>query len=1834
DMYTTNSTSAIAASGDLILNAGTVIRGTDGTSMLRTELSSSSKLSVDVTGELKLQQVGGNDLFIARIHGGSSVTIDVLDGGDMIIGPVFSATSADLKASGSILDAFDDDAEAPLSKQPVISGDVVLTAGGSIGTDANFVELNLLGSGTTGTGILTATAAGDIHVQELSGDMLVNTVESTAGDVFLIAQGDILDGNDADDTLVTANVLGRNIHLDASSIGVLGNALDIDSDTGNARTGKLFSTSDSDTYLLETSGDLLLGSVKTDTGDGQVVWLSVVTGSLVSGNPNAVVVLSDKTYLHANKDIGSSGQGIMTQVEHLESESTAGNTWITNGSVLAVGGVLTSVDGMKAGGSIDLTASDLLTVEECIDAHGSVTLTVPDDNVDTDPDTVDTLVVAATGTVHSDLQVHLRGGDSLLVEAGGTVSGDQSVDISGDYGNADDLGCVITVNGNIRSPEILISGGTDDDLVTIAVAESSKIEGHVQVNGGAGEDTLVVTRLHDRVETLDLDGQGGTDSYIVNTTGNSDYRVCVNDSGDPDDGADRLTINGTSGDDVFLLRSNFVAQMHPEGVSATGATEFASSVERIDYDETINARLRVNGMEGDDSFYSDDNSTLTTLDGGTGRDFFQVGQVFGSERTALAGTVAAGDEIETVETTLGILSRGISYATTIYGGDGNDEFSVYSNKAELQMFGEDGNDSFVVRAFVIKDSSDLASTDTLVSGGDGDDNIQYNINAPVSIDGGAGVDSVAVIGTEQDDNFVITSNGVQGAGLNIDFSGVEEVEVDGMEGDDHFFVLSTNKDMVTTIIGGLGSDTFDVGGDVTETIVASSVEGRSGFINHSVQSDDPAYDNIYAQGIDLNVANGETGTVMITQSGGSTVLCEDGTADSSQDSYTIKLAVAPPQDPTVAYLNVSAALPGYGDELAGGQGLEISVDGVNFVSALVLKFDSSVIDSTDSAYWSREQTIFVRAISDSAQEGERTVIISHSIQSTNPAFNRLDIANVKVTLEDDDEAGIILKETDNGTRVVEGATTGDMYSLSLTKSPAANEVVTVTLHFEETQFCIASTDPRFVNSNEADGEATIIFKGTDTDFSIDLSVTAVDDDIIEDPFMSTITHTVTSSLSEDGVYAHVTQTSELDVDVRDNDSGALLVTQTDGSTIVSTGEPDTYSLVLAQKPTADVTVSILTDGQTIASANDPGDSRFATVDGSSVVTFTEENWDTPFVVRVDVNPAAVVNPDDFPIQKYSAQPHSADSVMGPLVIEGGVIESKNRSVKPGVILPTETDTALPVQDLNVDEETMIDTLNVFNDGSVSSDTGVLQNSQEMNGLEALYDLGTSDLIHAQFGDDVDSWEEAKNQFGNISGLGMGNDLCLNFGSNAVHDDRTFEGGITYHAMEVVDVLLGQGNDAFTVMDTTPGTVTVVQGGGGDDTVTVTSGGGEDSPLVVFGDTSQDGLFYTSTTSSLTGTAREFTSSGNDTLDARGSGSGVVLYGGAGNDVIYGSQGDDQLAGGSGDDEIHGQDGNDNIYGDDGFNLDLSTRFDVSNSVLTVATIAGAQDSSLTSDNLEAGVDYLSGDAGNDILLGDHGEIIQVDTTNRIITTGQVAEIRTVLQSSGENDTLSGGDGNDRILGGMGADIITDGNGTDIILGDNGLISYAFDSTTGNSYLHQIVSTEIGLGGNDVITANDGNKTILGGFGQDAITVATGNHDIAGDNAQFDYDIDGTVMVLATTDTEEHPEYGDADTITVTGDGNNHIFGGMGADNVTTADGTDIILGDNGTIEYSGTTGDLRLNQIVSTEIGLGGNDVIAANDGNKTILGGFGQDAITVATGNHDIAGDNAQFDYDIDGAI
>jgi len=49
---------------------------------------------------------------------------------------------------------------------------------------------------------------------------------------------------------------------------------------------------------------------------------------------------------------------------------------------------------------------------------------------------------------------------------------------------------------------------------------------------------------------------------------------------------------------------------------------------------------------------------------------------------------------------------------------------------------------------------------------------------------------VTVLGAEGDNSFVITADGIFGAGVSISLNNVEEaVEVDGLEGNDTFFIL-------------------------------------------------------------------------------------------------------------------------------------------------------------------------------------------------------------------------------------------------------------------------------------------------------------------------------------------------------------------------------------------------------------------------------------------------------------------------------------------------------------------------------------------------------------------------------------------------------------------------------------------------------------------------------------------------------------------------------------------------------------------------------------------------------------------------------------------------------------------------------------------------------------------------------------------------------------------------------------------------------------------------------------------------------------------------------------
>ena len=1831
-----------------------------------------SLTSMHLPGLIKIDAatVDINDLTVENASAGGDLSIRIVDEtglsdtGNLIIGKISADSTVDLRAPESILDLFDD-ATAPivniLTDAMSSPGDVYLQAGSDIGTLGNFIDVEIWGGELNGlvennafihsvrdlnVGSVPGFTATNGNVTLLvDGQTNVGLITARNGTVKITSEAAIVDRRDD----AMTNIVSRNLDLYSqnSIIGDAANPLDID--TSYFVSGFVDADAEQTVYLIETVGTMHAGIISSRNDD---VTLETLSGSILDYHNDTANNISG-----ININLIARGGDIGEEFDALEIDSSNPSQGWLNASAV--------------NSDIDIAETDgPLYVGTIFSGSGDIRLSVRD-SADTDED----LIMDSNASIDAPLgSVLLRVGDDVDMQQGASINALNSITIRGDVDDLEQadadpgLGVDMAIFGDLAAADIFIYGrgdidnilytpetlsgwtrifgGAEDDIIVLD--ELPNLDLGNKFNGTPATSTLVTGRTGGERDTVDVDGQGGTDRTTVITNGSSDYIVNVTDSGAPDDGADRLTIEGTTGDDSFLLRRDFVAKLQQTGVDADGNPVYGPNYERINYTESINGRLTVEGLEGNDRFYSDDNSSITTLDGGSGNDFFQFGQVFGADRvsTDTAGVgetprVAAGDEIDTVQTTLGFLSRGISFPTTVYGGDGDDEFSVYSNKALLKLFGEDGNDEFVVRAFLIEGTDELASTDTEVSGGAGDDSIQYNINAPVSIDGGAGADTVVIIGTEAGDNFVITKDGVQGAGLNVDFALVEKLEVDGMEGDDHFYVLSTSQKLVTTIIGGLGSDTIDVAGDVTDDIVALSIEGRSGFINHSLASADPDFNGVFAEGIQLNVADGATGTVIVDESGGNTLLVEDSGSD---DSYTLRLAVPPPATATKAYVTVSAALAGFKDRSIFGKSVEVSSDGINFYEALVVTFDSDPGASADSA-WDRTQTIHVRAVSDNAEEGERTVVISHSIFSDDPEFDNLNIPNVDIKLIDDDKPGLVVKESGSGTEVLEGTSPTDSYTIALTRAPDAGETVTVTLTVDDSQVSLAGGGSRFTATAMA-GVYQLTFNDANwnSDFTVD--VTGSDDSDPENSLLRTIDHHVSSSGGTTPVYATVAENYEVDVTVRDDDAGGLIVTESDGATLVSLGDPmdpsddvfDTYTLQLTKEPVAPVTVTILTDGKTLISADGDPLNRFDDSGALPTVTFTggpTGNWNIPFTVRVDANPDAEPETGQ-PVQVFPAQAHNTSQIAGPLIVEGSLIEAKDRSIKPAVKLISETDIPLTVPEIaEVDETEQTDTLNIYNDGSVTNDTGIhrlADAATQQAGLEAIYEVDDGDFM-----DTID-------EFGHIEGLRMGeglDPLIVDFGTSQATDERSFERGITYHGLEVVDILLGQGNDTFTVTETveteqtdistglptgvTEGTITVVQGGGGDDTVTVTGGGGDIAPLVVFGDTSQDGSFYNSTTAELTDylngvstivpLAREFTNPGNDTIDASASSDFLTIYGGAGNDTIRGSTTGDHIAGGSGADTIHGEGGDDHIYGDAGFNLDLTQRLEQATLAESQVLLVVNNDTATepTRDGLAPGNDIIMGDAGSDIIFGDYGFITQAHFTQRITTAGSVELIDSVNPASGGADIINGNQGVDRILGGFGADTIHGDEAGDIILGDSGIFDYGADGDLAT--LDEVTTTEPATGSNDTLFGDDASDLLIGGAADDTIFGNTGNDIIFGDNARALY----AGGILSFAESIDHA-IGGVDTIEGNED-DDVIIGGADVDIIFGNDGDDIALGDNAEIQF-GTN-----QRVETTARTIGGADIIRGNDGQDLLVGGAFGDRIDGNADEDLIFGDNVRLD-------
>lgn len=450
----------------------------------------------------------------------------------------------------------------------------------------------------------------------------------------------------------------------------------------------------------------------------------------------------------------------------------------------------------------------------------------------------------------------------------------------------------------------------------------------------------------------------------------------------------------------------------------------------------------------------------------------------------------------------------------------------------------------------------------------------------------------------------------------------------------------------------------------------------------------------------------------------------------------------------------------------------------------------------------------------------------------------------------------------------------------------------------------------------------------------------------------------------------------------------------------------------------------------------------------------------------------------------------------------------------------------------------------------------------------------------------------------------------------------------------------------------------VLGGGGNDRL---DGGAQDDFLL--GEAGFD------TIAGAAGADLVFGGTGSDVIygfragsDADASDGGDTVFAGTGNDIVHGQAGADVLHGSVGSDQIFGDGANDEIHGESGPDF-----------------LFGG-----------AGNDEIFGAGANDVIFGDRGIVAfyaSDDTLRRTIGKGAVTLLTaadtglvddnrlsfdvlvTDMTKTGD-DIIDGGEADDIVLGGagddrIGGDLPTDADipgdeipvGRDVLIGDGGLVH--LDQRQFRRVETLVPGGDVGEpGGVDRIFGDDAEDIILGGVAGDFLF---GGHGDAGDGEPrgptvadiSDADVivgDNGRVEFAVLGGEDEPARSVLDRIETTDDspstatdtieGNEDadiVLAGVGPDVVAGNLDDDVLLGDNGVVDFDVGADDSRL-VLVRSDAGPGADDIVSGNRGADVIMGGdagdtlFGDDASASAAaldGADVILGDNGEVTLD-----
>ena len=317
----------------------------------------------------------------------------------------------------------------------------------------------------------------------------------------------------------------------------------------------------------------------------------------------------------------------------------------------------------------------------------------------------------------------------------------------------------------------------------------------------------------------------------------------------------------------------------------------------------------------------------------------------------------------------------------------------------------------------------------------------------------------------------------------------------------------------TVTVTGVNDNLID--GTVTSTLTVAVNDGSS----------DNNFDPVNDQTVSVTTTDNDVAGFTIAESGGATSVAETGTTD----TFTVVLNAQPNSDVVLQF--------------ASGDTGETTVTGT-------LTFTSG--------NWNSAQTVTVTGVDDNLIDGTVNSTITASIVDAASDNNFDSVANqtVSATTTDNDVAGFTIAESGGSTSVAETGTT-DTFTVVLNAQPDSNVVLVV--------------------SSSDTGEATVntpfTFTPANWNTPRTVTVTGVDDNIIDGTITSTITIAVNDGSSDNNFDSVANQT--VSATTTDNDTAGFTITQTGGSTSVSeSGTTDTFTVVLNAQPASDVVLSI------------------------------------------------------------------------------------------------------------------------------------------------------------------------------------------------------------------------------------------------------------------------------------------------------------------------------------------------------------------------------------------------------------------------------------------------------------------------------------------------------------------------------------------------------------------------------------------------------------------------------------------------------------------------------------